>query len=213
MFPWHAHNSVVEFQSQNRGHRNTRLCHFIIFKLLLHIPFLWFLTVAAYISVYSSSFSLSPPSAVSDALATNTPSTSYSHHLLDINTHIIRKVSLHRSIIGHVAIYYVIIFCLFKTYYFISSDPASYISVFRGGYYQLTYTCHFGCPPVIRLDTLCWNLPRARPMQGIITHISKAKRINTCTTDLNLKNTPDTLGMYPSFQSILVSWSQLFCAF
>ena len=54
----------------------------------------------------------------------------------------------------------------------------------------------FVCLPVIYLVTLCWKLPRARPMQGVSTHVTNPNKRTTCTTVL--ENIPETLGMAPS---------------
>ena len=40
----HAHSCVVEFQSQNRGYRDTRLCLYNFFDTLRYIPCLQFQT-------------------------------------------------------------------------------------------------------------------------------------------------------------------------
>ena len=56
--PQRGHSWVLDFQSQNRVYRNTRLCLFIVFKLLLCIPCLWFPATFTYISMY---LLLSPP--------------------------------------------------------------------------------------------------------------------------------------------------------
>ena len=117
MFPQCAHNWVVEFQSQNRGHRHTRLYPYNIFSALLHISCLWLLPVAAYLSSPFPSLYPSPSSA--DAVATLAPassSPSLSHHLLATHDPDIRTVSLQRSKIGRVAMYCATVFCLFRTY-------------------------------------------------------------------------------------------------
>ena len=69
----------------------------------------------------------------------------------------------------------------------------------------------FVCLLVICLVTLCWKLPRARPMQGVSTHVTNPNKRTTCTTVL--ENIPETLGMAPYHPRILASRDQLFCAF
>ena len=211
VFPQRDNNWVVEFQFNNRFHINTRICPFILFKLLLHISRLWFLTVSAYVSIYSSSLSPSPSDAAAATLGPDIYSPFCYHHLLATHSYDICTVYLHRSIIVRITIYCATAFCLFGKYSTISSNPASCISISIGGYSQLPPACCFGCLPVIRLDTLCWNPPRDRPMRGVTNHVSDPKRSTACKTVL--QNIPDTPRLAPSLPSILVSQGQTFCAF
>ena len=94
VFLQRSNNLVVELQSQNRGHRKTRLFPYNIFRLLLHILYLWFLYVAAYLSVSSHSLYVSPPTAIDTALYPNRSSPSYSHHLSVTHAPDIRTVTL-----------------------------------------------------------------------------------------------------------------------
>ena len=83
VFPQLAHSWVVEFQSHNRGHRDTRLCTSRVFNALRYIPYLQFLPVASY--PYASSSSHTSPLSAAAADIT-LPPTRYSpycyHHLL-----------------------------------------------------------------------------------------------------------------------------------
>ena len=185
MSPRRAHNWVVEFQSHNRGHRNTRICPYNVFSALLHIPCLRFLPVSAYLSSSSSSLFPSLYSAsAATALSTDWISPSWSHHLLATHAPDLHTVSLQRSRISRVAIYCVTVFCLFRTYDPISFHPYYSIAVSSGGYYKLPPNCCFSCIPVIRLATMCWKNPSTLPMRGGITHISDLNRSTACTTTL-----------------------------
>ena len=76
-------------------------------------------------------------------------------------THVpgIHTASLKRSTIGCVAIYCATVLCLFITYASISSNLASSIAMYRGGYYQLPSNNIQVCLQVICWTTLCWNPP------------------------------------------------------
>ena len=213
VFPQRAHNWLVEFQSQNRGHINTRLCPFILFKLLIRISCLRLLPVTAYL--YVSYYSLSPypphPSAPTAALAPARSSLSCFHHLLENHAIGVCTVSSHSSIIVRLVIYCATLFFLFRTYSPISSSPASSIVVSSDGYSQLPSAWRFGFLQIIHLSTLCWNSPRDRPMQGVITHVSNTNRSTAYTTAL--KNILGNLGMAPLLPIVLVIRYQLFRAF
>ena len=154
VFPHSAHSWVVDFQSQNRGHRKTRLCPSNIFNALLYIPCLWLLTLATYRSSSSPSLPLPLSSAASANLAPDSSSPSCSHHILATYSPGLCTVSLQRSKIDGVAMYCATVFCLFGTYAPISSNPTSSIAVSSGGYSQPPSSCRFGCLPIIRLATL-----------------------------------------------------------
>ena len=106
VLPQHAHIWVVDFQTHNRGHRNTRLCTSNVFNVLLYNPCLWVLPVSVERS--SSSPSLTPSPSLSTsyvALALARFILSCYHHLLETHDSGIRTVSLQRSRIGHVSVY------------------------------------------------------------------------------------------------------------
>ena len=159
MFPQRAHSWVVEFQSQNIVHRNTRLCTYNVLNVLLYIPCLWFLPIAAYQSSSSTSLpsSLSSAAAAAAAAAFDTTSSipSCYHHILATHAPDLCTVSSHWSRISRVAMYCVTVLCLFITYAPISSNPTYSISVSTGGYSQLPSTHSFVFIPAIRLANLC----------------------------------------------------------
>ena len=141
-------------------------------------------SVSVYLSISSSPLYPSPSSASTTALVPARSRTSYPYQFLAIHSPGIRTVSSHRPRIGCVTIYCANVLWLFRKYSPVSSKPASCISIFSGNYYKIPSTCRFGCLPVICMDTLCWNPPRARPMQGFITHVYNPKRSTACTTAL-----------------------------
>ena len=100
------------------------------------------------------------------------------------------------------------IFCLLITHASTSSNPASCIAASKGGNYQLPSRNCRGFLPVIHMDSLCWNPPIARPIRGVIVHVSNPIRSTVCTTDL--KNISDTLGFAPSLRKIIKNRDQLF---
>ena len=175
---------VVEFQYQNRGHRNTRLYPYNVFSVLLYIPCLWFLPVVACLSSTSSPLSPPLPSAADTLFVPAGSSPSCSHHLLATHSPDLRTVSSQRYIIVCVAMYCATIFFLFRTYAPISSNPASSILVPSGGYSQLPSTRCFVCLPVICMATLCWKNPKYLPMWGVITRVSDPNSSTACTTAL-----------------------------
>ena len=96
MFPQHAYSWALEFQYQNIGHRNTRLCPYNVFNVILYIPCIRFLHIAAYRS--SSTPSLPPylsdaSTAAAAELATSRSSPSFYHHLLVTHAPGLRTVS------------------------------------------------------------------------------------------------------------------------
>ena len=123
MFPQISHNWVVTFQSNNRVHRNTRICTFIVFKLILHIPCIWFLPVENHLSISSSSLYPYPPTSSSTSLDTYISSPSCYHHLLVTQTPGISTVSSHRSRISRVEMYCAAILWLFRKHSTISLTP------------------------------------------------------------------------------------------
>ena len=111
VFPHRAHSWVVEFQSQNRGHRNTRLCQYNVFNAILYIPCLWFLLVSAYRSSYYPPIPPSPSYAtINAAFEPARSSTSCSHHLLSTHPPGLRTVYLQRSRIGRAKMYHTTVF-------------------------------------------------------------------------------------------------------
>ena len=138
----------------------------------------------------------------SSAAAPAKSNPSYSHHLFETRIPGLRTASSQRSRIGRVAMYCATVFCLLRMYASTSSKPASRITSPKGEYYHQATGRHRGCRPVIRQANLCWNPPRARPMRGVITHISVPKRRTVCTTPL--KKVPDTHVLAPSRLKILV---------
>ena len=79
---------------------------------------------------------------------------SCSHRLFINHVLRIRTVSLQRSIISRVTMYYATVFCLLSTYASTSSNPASYIAVSKSWYYQIPSNNSRGCLQVICLATL-----------------------------------------------------------
>ena len=119
-------------------------------------------------------------------------------------THVprIHTFTLQSSIIGRVAIYCADVFSLFSTYASISSNLAPCISVSRGGFYHIPYNKLRGFLPVIYQATPCWNPPRARPIQGVITHLSPPQNSTACTTNLKKSLTPlDPPPPFPIFST------------
>ena len=113
--PQRAHNWVVKFQYQNRGHRETIIYPTNVFNFLRFTPFLNFLPVSSYRST-SSPFipsSLSAAAAAT-ALAPDRSRTSCYYHLLSTQPPGLCTVFLQRSRIRHVAMYCATILCLFK---------------------------------------------------------------------------------------------------
>ena len=80
-----------------------------------------------------------------------------------------------RSRISRVTIYCATVFCLRFVYTLISSKPASSIAATSGGYSHPPYPRLCGLLTVIRRATLYWNLPRARCIWGVRTHVSDPK--------------------------------------
>ena len=91
---------------------------------------------------------------------------SCSHHPQDTHTPGLQEDHSQRSIIGHVAIYCLAVFCLLVTYVSIYSKPASYISTASRGYSQLPPLSLLICLLVIRSATLSWKILRARSTLG-----------------------------------------------
>ena len=152
MVPQYAHNWVVEFQSQNRGHRDTRLCPYFVLNSLYYIPCLQFLTVVYSHDASSPPLSSSPSSAASArSLESARSSPSCSHNLQENQAPGLCTYLLHSSIIGRVAIYCAAAFCLFRMYTPISLKPASFT---RGGCSQPPFYRFLGCLLVIRRVTL-----------------------------------------------------------
>ena len=58
--PQHAHSWVAELQTQNRSHRDTRVCPYIVLNLLHYRPYLQLLPVVSSTTVYSPLLYSSP---------------------------------------------------------------------------------------------------------------------------------------------------------
>ena len=159
----------------------------MIFKVLCSPPVL----VTCYSPASNSSSSSSAYTNASDDI--NTPynsKPSCSHHHLETHVTGIRTTSSQSYIIGHITIYWATVLWILKTYASTSSKTASCIASSNGGYYQLPSLSLRGYLPVIRRATLWWKPPRARPMWGVIPHVSDPKRRTTCTTVLKISPTP-----------------------
>ena len=116
MSPHRAHSWVVEFQSQNIGHNDTRLSTYSVFNALCYIPCLQFPTIAVYRSFSSTSLlSFHYTATAANALAHARPNTSCSHHILGTYTPGLHTFFSHRFIIFCVTTYCVNIFCLLRT--------------------------------------------------------------------------------------------------
>ena len=106
MSPQHAHCLVVVFQSQNRYHRDTRLCPYNVLNSIRYIPCCQFLPVVSYRSVSSPPLSSSlSAAAVARALAPARSISSCSQHLQSNQAPGLRTFLFQRSIIGRVKIY------------------------------------------------------------------------------------------------------------
>ena len=99
-------------------------------------------------------------------------------------------------------------FCLLVMYFPIPLKPASTIASSNGGYSQLLYPRLPRCLPVSRRATLCWKLPRARSILGVITHVSYPNNNTACVTAL--KTFPGTFESAPSRLNIRDNRPQLF---
>ena len=115
------------------------------------------------LSVVSSRTASSPPlssslyaaAAAAQSLIPASSIPSCSHHLRETQAPVLRTEFLQRSRIGHVVIYFLTVFCLFRMYTPPYSKPSSSIYAASGGYYQpLSYRL-LGCLPVICRATLC----------------------------------------------------------
>ena len=114
--PYHDHSWVVEFQYQNRGHRDTILYRSNVFNKLSYIPCLQFLHIVSYRSVSSPPLSSSPSYAAAvRSLAPAKSIPSCIHHFRATQAPGLRIVFSQRSIIGRVVIYCATLFCLFNT--------------------------------------------------------------------------------------------------
>ena len=210
--PYHANYLVVDFQNQNRCHRYTRLCPYIVLDMLTYTPCLQILPVVSSCDASSPRFHYSPSVCAAACFlfpASSIPSCS--HHLQETQAPGLRTDRSQRSRIGRVAIYCAVVFYLFWMYTPISSNTASSIADASSGYFQPPSPCLPRLPPVDTLRDPVLKIPRARSVRGVSTHVSDPKINTACTTILN--NIPDTLGSAPSRPSILVSGAQLFRAF
>ena len=93
-------------------------------------------------------------------------SPSWSHHLSTTHVPSLCIVSLKRPRIGRIVIYCTTVFCIFSTYASTSSNPASYIAAYNGGYYKLLSRRLWSSLTVIRLATLFWPPPPSPPGPG-----------------------------------------------
>ena len=111
--PQNAPSGVVEFQYQNRDHRDNRLCNSNVFDVLCYIPCLQFLPSVPYRSVSSPSLSYSPSATASTFPPAPTSSITYcSHHLQATQGPGFRTVLSQRFKIFIFAIYCATVFCL-----------------------------------------------------------------------------------------------------
>ena len=82
-----------------------------------------------------SSASTSSSDAAVTSHAPTRSSIPFYHHLFTTHIPVICNVSSHRSKIGRITIYCASIFCLIITHASTSSKPASFIAVYKGGFY------------------------------------------------------------------------------
>ena len=126
----------------------------------------------------SPSISSAPASSSDVAItshAATSSSNSFSLHLFTTHIPKICTVSLQRSRIGRIEMYYAATLHLLSTHASTSSNPNSCIAVSKVGNYQLTSINRRGHLPVIHIATLCLKPPMTCPMRGVITHISNPK--------------------------------------
>ena len=165
-------------------------------------------------SILPLPLALPPPSLLlscrRSAITPVRPIPSWYHHMFATHVPSIRTIYSQRSKNGRVAMYCTTVLSLFSTYASISPNRASCIAVSRGGYYNLLSNNLCVCLPVIHLETLCWNPPRARTMRGVITHTFSPKSSTAWTTAF--KKIPNTLGFYPSFTKVIGRCAHLFLA-
>ena len=204
---------MVEFQTQNRGYRETSFCPSLFCYIsYLNTPCLQLLPFVSSFAASSQSFSSSPSDASAAlSLAPLVSIPSWSHHLQKTQAPGLQIDCSHRSIIGRVTIYWAIVFFLLLIYRPIYSKPASPISAASGWYSHPPSPRLLGCLPVVRCATLCWKIPRAQSIWGVSTHVSYPK-IDTAWTNA-LKTKPDILRSALPWPRILVICFQLFWAF
>ena len=104
--PQHAHSWVVEFQTQNIGHGDTKICPSNVLNALHYTPCLQFLPIVSYRSISSTPLSSYPSaSATAHSLTPTISIPSCSHHLQVTYPPSLPTILFQRSSIGHVAMY------------------------------------------------------------------------------------------------------------
>ena len=198
---WCAHSRAVVFHTLHRGQRDTSLYPYLVnfstlyFYLLFSqprsLPILPRHCSSQYSSVTAATTALS--------LAPVRSIPAFSHHCIPTYAPGGISVSSHGSIMDHVAMNCVTVFCLLQIYSSIASITAFSLAAAAEVYYHFPSCRLHGILPINRRTTWSWNPPPSnRPMREVTPKIST-------NWTMSLKENPDTRGADPSLLIICVS--------
>ena len=157
---WYAHIRTVVLHTLNRVQRGTRLCPYLTNCATLHLLLLpqFMESFVLLLLIYSSILYLSASSAaaaVSLALDKSIPA--YYYHRIPTRSPCFLSAASQRSINDRVAIYCATVFCLWKMYVSIGSNPACVLAASADVYSHFPSSLRRGKRPVSRHATWSWK--------------------------------------------------------
>ena len=190
MYPKHNYSRVVGFHPgseamETLGYVPTVL----IFYVTLYNSFTCILPY--YISTLRSYAPISAPASIPASIdlaavippymSRSTPPLSHRRHVTRATVH--HSASIHIFSIWQVMIYWEMVLWWLRKYESTSSITNTTITASRGMYFHLPTMYRFVWITARCKSTLCWNLPRVWPIQGITTKVSETiKRVAWVTT-------------------------------